>query len=314
MYLKKKFKIILVVLLLFFLNIKNTIAFENKILFKVDNEIVTTIDIYEEIKFLKTFNPELESLTKEELFEISKNSILKDKIKKIEIMSLVKELRVDDKFLISLIKNKYSKIGIDSLESFENHLKNNNLDIKNIKEKFYIELIWNDLIYQKFAKKVVIDKEKIKNEILQNPKKNIQKELLLSEIIFSVSDKKDYKKKYEKILLDIENLGFKKTAIIHSNSDTAANGGLIGWVKEGNLNKNIKKILSELSPGQFSKPIRTSSSFMIIKIEDMKENESNFNLNEKVEEAINFKRNDQLNQFSSMYLNKLKKNLMIYGL
>ena len=314
MYLKKKFKIILVVLLLFFLNIKNTIAFENKILFKVDNEIVTTIDIYEEIKFLKTFNPELESLTKEELFEISKNSILKDKIKKIEIMSLVKELRVDDKFLISLIKNKYSKIGIDSLESFENHLKNNNLDIKNIKEKFYIELIWNDLIYQKFAKKVVIDKEKIKNEILQNPKKNIQKELLLSEIIFSVSDKKDYKNMYEKILLDIENLGFKKTAIIHSNSDTAANGGLIGWVKESNLNKNIKKILSELSPGQFSKPIRTSSSFMIIKIEDMKENESNFNLNEKVEEAINFKRNDQLNQFSSMYLNKLKKNLMIYGL
>ena len=314
MYLKKKFKIILVVLLLFFLNIKNTIAFENKILFKVDNEIVTTIDIYEEIKFLKTFNPELESLTKEELFEISKNSILKDKIKKIEIMSLVKELRVDDKFLISLIKNKYSKIGINSLESFENHLKNNNLDIKNIKEKFYIELIWNDLIYQKFAKKVVIDKEKIKNEILQNPKKNIQKELLLSEIIFSVSDKKDYKNKYEKILLDIENLGFKKTAIIHSNSDTAANGGLIGWVKESNPNKNIKKILSELSPGQFSKPIRTSSSFMIIKIEDMKENESNFNLNEKVEEAINFKRNDQLNQFSSMYLNKLKKNLMIYGL
>ena len=314
MYLKKKFKIILVVLLLFFLNIKNTIAFENKILFKVDNEIVTTIDIYEEIKFLKTFNPELESLTKEELFEISKNSILKDKIKKIEIMSLVKELRVDDKFLISLIKNKYSKIGINSLESFENHLKNNNLDIKNIKEKFYIELIWNDLIYQKFAKKVVIDKEKIKNEILQNPKKNIQKELLLSEIIFSVSDKKDYKNKYEKILLDIENLGFKKTAIIHSNSDTAANGGLIGWVKESNLNKNIKKILSELSPGQFSKPIRTSSSFMIIKIEDIKENESNFNLNEKVEEAINFKRNDQLNQFSSMYLNKLKKNLMIYGL
>ena len=314
MYLKKKFKIILVVLLSFFFNIKNTIAFENKILFKVDNEIITTIDIYEEIKFLKTFNPELESLNKEELFEISKNSILKDKIKKIEIMSLVKELRVDDKFLISLIKNKYSKIGIDSLESFENHLKNNNLDIKNIKEKFYIELIWNDLIYQKFAKKVVIDKEKIKNEILQNPKKNIQKELLLSEIIFSVSDKKDYKNKYEKILLDIENLGFKKTAIIHSNSDTAANGGLIGWVKESNLNKNIKKILSELSPGQFSKPIRTSSSFMIIKIEDMKENESNFNLNEKVEEAINFKRNDQLNQFSSMYLNKLKKNLMIYGL
>ena len=297
-----------------FFNIKNAIAFENKILFKIDNEIVTTIDIYEEVKFLKTFNPELESLNKEELFEISKDSILKDKIKKIEIMRLVKELRVEDKFLIALIKNKYSKIGINSLESFENHLKNNNLDIKNIKEKFYIELIWNDLIYRKFASKVVIDKEKIKNEILQNPEKKRQKELLLSEIIFRVEDKKDYKNKYEKILLDIENLGFKKTAIIHSDSDTATNGGLIGWVKESNLNKNIKKILSELSPGQFSIPIRTSSGFMIIKIEDMKENESNFDLNEKIEEVIKFKKNDQLNQFSSMYFNKLKKNLIIYGL
>ena len=314
MYLKKKFKIILVVLLLFFLNIKNTIAFENKILFKVDNEIVTTIDIYEEIKFLKTFNPELESLTKEELFEISKNSILKDKIKKIEIMSLVKELRVDDKFLIGLIKNKYSKIGINSLESFENHLKNNNLDIKNIKEKFYIELIWNDLIYQKFAKKVVIDKEKIKNEILQNPKKNIQKELLLSEIIFNVENNVDYENKYKKILLDIEKIGFKKTALIHSNSDSANNGGLIGWVKENNLNQNIQTILSQLNSGQISKPIRTSAGFIILKIEDEKKYELNFNLADKIEEVIQFKTEEQFKQFSSIYFNRIKKDLTIYGL
>ena len=67
-------------------------------------------------------------------------------------------------FLLNLIKNKYSKIGYNSLEKFENYLKDNNLDIKNIKEKFYIELIWNDLIYQKFNKKVIIDREKIKKK------------------------------------------------------------------------------------------------------------------------------------------------------
>ena len=314
MYFSKKLNILLFVLFFILLNFKNLIAFENKILFKVDNEIITSIDIYEEIQFLKTFNPELENLEEKELFEISKNSILRDKIKKIEIMNFVKELKVDDKFLIQLIKNKYSKVGVNSLENFENYLKNNNLNIKNFKEKLYIEIIWNDLIFQKFKNKVVIDKEKIKSEILQNPQKESQSELLLSEIVFDANSKIDFQNKYEKILLDIKNVGFKKTAIIHSNSDTATNGGLIGWVKEDNLNHNIKEIISKLRQGQFSKPIRTSSGFIIIKIEDKKEYESKFDLNEKVQEVIKFKTNEQLDQFSSMYFNKLKKDLIVYGL
>ena len=314
MYFSKKLNILLFVLFFIFLNFKNLIAFENKILFKVDNEIITSIDIYEEIQFLKTFNPELENLKEKELFEISKNSILRDKIKKIEIMNFVKELKVDDKFLVQLIKNKYSKVGINSLDNFENYLKINNLNIKNFKEKLYIEIIWNDLIFQKFKNKVVIDKEKIKNEILQNPQKESQSELLLSEIVFDANSKIDFQNKYEKILLDIESLGFKKTAIIHSNSDTATNGGLIGWVKIDNLNQNIKEIISKLRQGQFSKPIRTSSGFIILKIEDKKEYVSKFDLNEKVQEVIKFKTNEQLDQFSSMYFNKLKKDLIVYGL
>ena len=314
MYLEKKLRVLLIIFLILFLNIKISIALENKILFKVNNEIITTIDIFEEIKFLKSFNPEINDLNEKDLFEISKNSILRDKVKKIEIMNFVKELKVDDKFLLRFIKNKYSKIGINSLEKFEDYLINNNLNRNNITEKFYIEIIWNDLIFQKFKNKVVIDKEKIKNEILENPRKKRQKELLLSEITFSPNNKKNFQIKYEKILQDIESLGFKKTALIHSDSNTATNGGLIGWIKEDNLNKNIKGIISELSIGQFSKPIRTSSGFIIIKIEDEKEYETNFNLNKRVDEAIQFKTNNQLDQFSGMYFNKIKKDLVIYGL
>ena len=129
-----------------------------------------------------------------------------------------------------------------------------------------------------------------------------------------LTNKIDFKDKYKKILLDIEKIGFKKTALIHSNSDTASNGGLIGWVKEDNLNKNIKKIISNLKIGQISKPIRTSSGFIILKIEDEKEYVSNLNLDDKIEEIVKFKTNDQLYQFSNMYFNKIKKNLIIYGL
>ena len=314
MYLLKQLWVLIILFLIFISNISPLNALENKILFKIENEIITSIDIYEEIKFLKTFNPGINNLSEPELFEISKNSILRDKIKKIEIMNFVKELKVDEKFLIKLVKKKYSKININSFEEFENFLKVNNLDIVSIKEKFVIELIWNDLIYQKFNKKVIIDKDKIKNEILQNSQNKNHRELLLSEIIFDVKTKNDFDDKYEKILFDIKNLGFKKAAIIHSNSETGTNGGLIGWVKEDNLNKNIKKNISDLEPGMFSNPIRTSSGFIILKVDDKREYVSEFNLEDKLEEVINFQRNKQLEQFSSMYFNKLKKSLIIYGL
>ena len=309
-----KLKTLIIASLFIIFNIQNSNTIENKILFKIDNEIITTIDIYDEIKFLRVFNPEINNLEDAELFEISKNSILRDRIKKIEILEFVKELKVQDKFLLNLIKNKYSKTNIDTLQDFKIYLKKNNLDFNNVNEKLTIELIWNDLIYQKFNKKISIDRDKIKKELLQNSKKERQKEFLLSEIIFTENEKLNFKKKYEEIISDINSIGFKKTALKHSVSDTASNGGLIGWIKEDNLNQNIKKIVKELKTGQFSKPIRTSSGFMILKIDDEKEYLSKFNLADKMEEVIRFKTNDQLNQFSSMYFNKVKKDLIIYGL
>ena len=314
MYFLGKLKTLIIASLFIIFNIQNSNTIENKILFKIDNEIITTIDIYEEIKFLRTFTPEINDLEDAELFEISKNSILRDRIKKIEILEFIDELKVEDKFLLNIIKSKYSKTNIDSLEGFKIYLKENKLDFNNVSEKLTIELIWNDLIYQKFNKKISIDKEKIKKELLQNSKEERQRELLLSEIVFTENDKINFEKRYEEILSDINSMGFKKTALKHSDSDTASNGGLIGWIKVNNLNQNIKEIVTQLKTGQFSKPIRTSSGFIILKIEDEKEYLSKFNLAEKMQEAIRFKTNDQLNQFSRMYFNKVKKNLIIYGL
>ncbi len=314
MYSAIKLKVISLAIILTIFKIQHSSGLENRILFKIDNEIITSIDIYEEIKFLKTFNPEVNSLNDAELFEISKNSIIKDKIKKVEILNFVQDLKVDDKFFLRLIKMKYPKKNINSIKNFENYLKDNDLNIDIIREKFTIELIWNDIIYQKFGAKIVIDEDKIKEEILQSPQNETQKELLLSEIIFDVANRVEFKDKYEKILSDIEKVGFKKAALIHSNSDTASSGGVIGWVKEENLNKNLKNIISKLQLGQFSKPIRTSSGFIIVQLNDKKEYQTKLNLDKKIEEIIRFKRNEQLNQFSSMYLNKVKKNYIIYGL
>jgi len=310
MNITKKIKVLIIIIILISFNFENLDALENKILFKINNQIITTIDIYEEIKFLKTFNPEVNNLSESELLEISKNSIIRDKIKKIEIMNYVKELKVDDNFLLKFIQSKYSNKGLNTIKDFQNYLNENNLDIKTINEKITIELIWNDIIFQKFSPKININKEKIKEEILKNPQKKMEKELLLSEIVFEVNQKSEFQKKYKKILSDIEQIGFKNAALIHSTSETSSAGGFIGWVKEDNLNKTILDLIKDLNQGQYSKPIRTSGGFLIIKIEDIKEYEKEFDLNKKIKEVIEFKTNEQLNQFSKIYFNKIKKDLI----
>ena len=284
-------------------------ALENKILFKIDNEIVTTIDIYNELKFFKMFNQQINDLSKQEQLEISKNSIIKNKIKKVEILKFTEEIKIESKFLLKFVQNKFKNMRISSMDDFEKDLELNGLDIEVIKEKLTIELIWNDLIFQKFNSKVSIDRNKIKKEVLNNSNKYLR-ELSISEIIFNISKKKDFEDKYSKILEDINLTGFKNAALIHSISDTASVGGYIGWVKEDNLNPTIKDSISDLKKGQFSKPILTSSGFIILKIEDEKEYKIDTNLNDEIKKLIMYKTNEQLNQFSRLYFNKIKKNII----
>ena len=302
-------KYLFISFLLVFFNLCKLQALENKILFKIDNEIITTVDIYHEVKFLKIFNPQINDLSNEEQLDISKNSIIRDKIKKTEILSFVDEIKVEEKYLMNLLKTKYSQINVDTMKSFENYLLENDLNFELIKEKFSIELIWNDLVFQKYNSKISIDKEKIKSEVLKKPKKNLR-ELSISEIIFNVSKKSEFEKKYGKILKDIELTSFKNAALIHSVSDSASVGGYIGWVKEDNLNENIKDKISNLKIGEFSKPILTSSGFLIIKVEDEKKYEIDFNLDREIKNLIQFKTNEQLNQFSRLYFNKVKKDII----
>jgi len=290
-------------------NFCNLQAFENKILLKIDNEIITTIDIYHELKFLKIFNPRINELNNDEQLIISKNSIIRDKIKKTEILNFVEEIKVEDKFLMNLVKGKYSQIEFSSMLNFENYLKKNDLNVNFVKEKFAIELIWNDLVFQKYNSKISIDKKKIKSEILNKSKKNLR-ELSVSEIIFNVSKKSEFKKKYEQILKDIELTGFKNAALTHSVSDSASVGGYIGWIKEDNLNEKIRKRILDLKRGEFSKPILTSSGFLIIKVEDEKKYEIDSNLDNEINNLIQFKTREQLNQFSRLYFNKVKKNVI----
>ena len=301
-----KLKLIALITIILFMG--NSIALENKILFRINNEIVSTIDLFNESKYLTLLNSNLANLEKNKIYEISKNSLIREKIKKIELLKNYKNLDIDQKYFDQLMNNYSKKMGFNKTQEFEAHIKSNELNIETIKNKIKIEVYWNQLIVKKFLKDVKIDKEKIKKELKKN---SIQKELLLSEIIFNINNNKDLDGKLKLIKEDIKTRGFSNAALIHGVSDSSSNGGKLGWIKLSSLNTKIKEQIKNIDVGDFSNPIVIPGGFLILKIEDQRMVKKKFDLNKEIELAINEKTNEQLNKLSIVYFNRVKKDIQI---
>lgn len=293
--------------LIFFTN--NLLAFENKILFKVNNEIITSIDILNEIKYLKIINQELINAEDNQIFELSKKSLIRERVKKIELLKNFGEIKIENEVLNDLIVKYFrGKIGINSITEFKNYFKNLNINPNTIAEKIAIELMWNQLIFNKYNKQVKIDKELVKKGIKN--KKN-QKEYFLYEIVFEVNDGETLNKKFSKIKEIIDQKDFNQAATIFSVSDNANIGGELGWINENSINKNINKMIRKINIGEYTSPIVIPGGFLILKLANEREVENKIDLDKEIKKIIDKKTNQQLNQFSIIYYNKVKKNLKI---
>ncbi|MDC0352262.1 peptidylprolyl isomerase [Candidatus Pelagibacter sp.] len=288
----------------------NAISIENKIEFKVNNEIITSIDIIKELNFLAALNPKILELDKNQIFEISKNSIIKEKIKTLEILKFKNKIMIDDNYLSKLVRESYMKINLSSENEFLDYLLKYNLELKDFKKKITIEALWNQLIFSKFKSKVNIDEKKIKSEILNN-KNNKVTLFNLSEIIFNIEQNQTLEKKFKRIKNDIDLKGFENAAVIHSISNTASTGGKLGWINQNSINQKLNKKIKDLNVGDFTMPIVMPGGFLIIKLEDVKEQDKEINLEEEIQKLITLKTNQQLNQFSNIYYNKIKKDIKI---
>ena len=295
------------IVILTFLSNELSEALENKILIKLNNEIITTVDISNEINYLKVFNENINELENEKILNIAKNSIIRDRIKKIEILKFTEKLSIDKNYLDLMIEAAYLKIGLNSIDQFKNHLKYHDINIKIVEQKLILDAYWKKIIYQKYKNKIKIDKEKIINEI--SSKKN--KFYNISEIIFNVEKNEDLEKKYNLIKQSINQDGFENTSLIYSISENAEDGGSLGWVNQSALSTKIENELSLLKIGEFTSPITIPGGFLILKINDLKEEQIDINNNKEIEKVIEIKMSEQLNQFSNIYINKIKKNIII---
>ena len=304
-------KIYLSILLVCFA-LNNAKSIESKIIYNIENEIITNIDIKNEFKYLVALNNSLKELDKEKILNISNESAIRERIKKIEISKNFKEIKLNEDYSELLLKNIYSRLNLESINEFEIYLNDYDLKISDIKAKITIDALWNELIIKKYSSKVVINEAAIKKELLKNSK--IQsKEYQLSEIIFEVENKEEIEKKYKEVVKSINEIGFENSAATYSFSESAKIGGDIGWINENSLNNNIRKNISSLKVGEFTKPIILSNGILILKLINTKNSETTIDIENELKKAINYERNRQLNQYSKIYYNKIKKNLNFNG-
>jgi peptidyl-prolyl cis-trans isomerase SurA len=304
----KKFKTITIGKLFSLIFFSISLAIENKILFKVNNEIITSIDILTELKYLAIINKDLKKTTNNQAFEIAKRSLIREKIKEIELKKLLKEIEVEEKFLNNLLINYFKSINIKTISEFEKFFISQDIDPNLIKKKISIEILWNQFIYSKFKQNVKIDRKSIQKELSNNVKK---KEFLLSEILFNINESEKLNDKIGLLKKEINEKGFSQTALTYSISDTSNKGGKLGWVSETIMSQKIKNEVKKIKVGDYTNPIVIPGGFLIIKIEDIREKDNSSDLNNEVEKIIKDKTNEQLNQFSNIYFNKIKKDMVI---
>ncbi len=300
-------KYFLIIILLFsFFN--KAYSIETKIIHSIQNEIITNIDIKNEFKYLVALNNNLKELDKDRILRISNESIIREKIKKIELLKNFKEIKINEEYLDVLLKNILSSLNLKSLDKFEIYLKGHDLTLDEVKKKISIDALWNELIISKYSSQITINEEQIRAKILNNS--NIQtREYKLSEIIFEIENKEDLQKKYREITKSITAIGFKNSASIYSISESSKTGGDIGWISENSLNSKIKDKIIYLKIGETSEPIILSTGVLLLKLFDSKSSVINVDHEVELKKAINYERNRQLNQYSKIYYNKIKKNI-----
>ena len=305
-----KVKFILFIFLLILINFKSNTAENFYIVYKVNNEIITNSDIEKEYRYLVSLNNQLKNLKKQKVTQLSKESALREKIKKIELAKYfdLKTINID---IDNYLENFYRNLNIKNKKEFEEYLESNNISLNYVQKKIEIEILWNQLIYDRYISQINIDRNQLKEKVKKLISKKKQKKYSLSEILFDKENNSNFEKKLENINQSISEIGFKNTANIYSISDSSKFGGKIGWIEEQKLSTKILEQLKALEVGQYTSPVQVGSSFLILKIEEIKYENAIINEDEELNKMIQFETSKQLDQFSKIFYGKIKINSFI---
>ena len=271
---------------------------------KIDNQIITNVDVKNEKNYLLALNPNLRNLSEENINQYAIDSLVNEKVKKIEIEKKF-EIIENNIMIDKILSDLYSGLGISSKDEFEQHLKSFDIDLGIVKNKISIEIAWNDYIFKKFNNSVLIDEDKIKKKIIKLSENNFVDSFLLSEIIFTVNENENLDEKLKKIRDSISQIGFSETAKIYSVSESKKNGGKIGWVYKSQLSNKISEKVENIDIDEVSEPITTPGGFILLQLNEKKNQLIEIDEEEQFKRAIKFEENRQLKMYSTLHYKRV---------
>ena len=303
-------KTIFLILIFFLFSNFSYSKIDLQIIMKINNQIITSYDIEKESNYLLALNPKLNEINKNELLKLAKKSMIKEIIRKSEILKY-KEINFNNSRNKNILRNIMLNLDFSNQLQFESYLNNFNISIDDLRKKIGIENEWKNLVYSKYSKSVKIDKEKLINQIENSSKEEFSTEYNLSEIVFMQNQNISIKDQSKKILESIEINGFENTANLYSISDSSKVGGKIGWVKKNNLSLEINRELKNLKINSYSDPIKIDNNYLILKINDIKEISVKVDKQKELDKMIMIETSKQLDKFSNIFYNKIKLNSVI---
>tara|TARA_E500000178_G_C17014421_1_gene752180 strand:+ start:652 stop:1575 length:924 start_codon:yes stop_codon:yes gene_type:complete len=281
---------------------------ENKIVVKIENELITSYDVKN--KILTSLVLSNSEITQENINKLKRKSLeelISNRLKRIELSkySLKKNNVKINSYLNSISSNDINGLKL----KFEI----NNINFEIFLEEVDTEFRWRNLIYNNYSKKINIDPKVIQKEVkkmIKNEKKTIK--FNLSEIeIFIENNQLDN----EKIILlqkHIKDFGFEDAVSKFSISNTSNNNGNLGWINSNSIANDILKYLNEIEIGEVTKPFKKQGKIIFLKINDKKvSNPSEINIEKMTTELVEKKKNELFNLYSNSLLSKLKNTKFI---
>ena len=277
---------------------------------KIDNQIITNYDLEKEANYLLALNPSLKEIDKKKLMTISKRSLIKEKIRKNEILKY-KNLDKKNAQIETVLNNLILSLNYENQNQFQEYLVKFNLSLDDLKEKIEIENEWKNLVYAKYFNSVKIDKSDLIRKIEKMSERKFLIEYNLSEILFTKRKNFLIEDQIDEINESIEKVGFENTANLFSISDSSKIGGKIGWVRENNLSNEINKSLKKIKVNTYSEPIRIGNNFLILKINEIKQVPIEVDKKKELDKIVMIETTKQLDRFSNILYDKIKLNSKI---
>ena len=276
----------------------------------IGDKAVTQSDIVAEIKTILILNNESYSQDKrDQLHKIAVNSIIKRKVKEIEIgrnnFFNYNPIDLEDE-----IKRLAQNLNIN-VDTLKNICSSNDLDFARIEHNIKVDLAWNSLIFQIYKDKLTINPDEIDEQLKSIENKNEIIEYLISEIITEPVENDKVDSTITELKKKIKIEGFENVAKKLSISETAVKGGDLGWVNENSIARKIKREIINTPMGEISSPILLPEGILIFKVRNKRKVETKLNLETKKNELVKMEKIKILNMHSLSHYDKVRRSVSI---